>query len=255
MTITTIFKKINKAYILAVIFWLTIWQIGSMIIGQEILLVSPVSALKRLVELSIEIQFWKSILFSFMKITTGFILAFITGITIAIIASNKKSFKILIEPLILTIQAIPVASFIILCLVWISSKNLSIIISFLMVLPVVYRNILDGINNIPRELNDMAQVFKVSKFKKIRYIYMSEVAPYLRAACSVSLGLCWKSGIAAEVIGMPANSIGENLYKAKIYLNTPDLFAWTIVIIVISICFQKCFLALIDYSLKRLEIN
>lgn len=255
MTITTIFKKINKAYILAVIFWLTIWQIGSMIIGQEILLVSPVSALKRLVELSIEIQFWKSILFSFMKITTGFILAFITGITIAIIASNKKSFKILIEPLILTIQAIPVASFIILCLVWISSKNLSIIISFLMVLPVVYRNILDGINNIPRELNDMAQVFKVSKFKKIRYIYISEVAPYLRAACSVSLGLCWKSGIAAEVIGMPANSIGENLYKAKIYLNTPDLFAWTIVIIVISICFQKCFLALIDYSLKRLEIN
>lgn len=255
MTITTIFKKINKAYILAVIFWLTIWQIGSMIIGQEILLVSPVSALKKLVELSIEIQFWKSILFSFMKITTGFILAFITGITIAIIASNKKSFKILIEPLILTIQAIPVASFIILCLVWISSKNLSIIISFLMVLPVVYRNILDGINNIPRELNDMAQVFKVSKFKKIRYIYMSEVAPYLRAACSVSLGLCWKSGIAAEVIGMPANSIGENLYKAKIYLNTPDLFAWTIVIIVISICFQKCFLALIDYSLKRLEIN
>ena len=255
MTITTIFKKINKAYILAVIFWLTIWQIGSMIIGQEILLVSPVSALKKLVELSIEIQFWKSLLFSFMKITTGFILAFITGITIAIIASNKKSFKILIEPLILTIQAIPVASFIILCLVWISSKNLSIIISFLMVLPVVYRNILDGINNIPRELNDMAQVFKVSKFKKIRYIYMSEVAPYLRAACSVSLGLCWKSGIAAEVIGMPANSIGENLYKAKIYLNTPDLFAWTIVIIVISICFQKCFLALIDYSLKRLEIN
>ncbi|MGL5245152.1 MAG: ABC transporter permease, partial [Sarcina sp.] len=169
--------------------------------------------------------------------------------------SNKKNFKILIEPLILTIQAIPVASFIILCLIWVSSKNLSILISFLMVLPVVYRNILDGIKSIPRELNDMAKVFKVSKLKNIRYIYLSQVAPYLRAACSVSLGLCWKAGIAAEVIGMPANSIGEKLYEAKIYLNTPDLFAWTIVIIIISICFQKGFLAIIDYVLGRLEIN
>ena len=101
----------------------------------------------------------------------------------------------------------------------------------------------------------MATVFRVSKIKKIRYIYISEVAPYLRAACSISLGLCWKSGIAAEVIGMPANSIGEKLYTAKIYLNTPDLFAWTIVIIIISICFQKGFLVLIDYLLKRLEIS
>ncbi|WP_227433536.1 MULTISPECIES: ABC transporter permease subunit [unclassified Clostridioides] len=255
MKISTIHKKISKTHILAIIFWLIVWQISSMIIGQEILLVSPFSSLKRLFELSMKFEFWQSILFSFLKITTGFILAFIIGIISAIIASNKKNFRILIEPLILTIQSIPVASFIILSLIWISSKNLSIFISFLMVLPVVYRNILDGINSISRELNDMAKVFKVSKIKKIRYIYLSEVAPYLRAACSVSLGLCWKSGIAAEIIGMPANSIGENLYKAKVYLNTPDLFAWTIVIIIISICFQKGFLSLIDYLLKRLEIN
>lgn len=255
MKISTTLKKISKAHILAIIFWLIVWQISSMIIGQEILLVSPFSSLKRLFELSMKFEFWQSILFSFIKITTGFILAFIIGIISAIIASNKKNFRILIEPLILTIQSIPVASFIILSLIWISSKNLSIFISFLMVLPVVYRNILDGINSISRELNDMAKVFKVSRIKKIRYIYLSEVAPYLRAACSVSLGLCWKSGIAAEIIGMPANSIGENLYKAKVYLNTPDLFAWTIVIIIISICFQKSFLSLIDYLLKRLEIN
>lgn len=255
MKLSTILKKSNNAHILAIIFWLIVWQIVSVIIDQEVLLVTPISTLKRLLELSIQFDFWQSILFSFIKITSGFILAFIIGIIIAVLASNNKSFKILIEPLILTIQSVPVASFIILCLIWISSKNLSILISFLMVLPVVYRNILDGISNIPRALNDMATVFRVSKIKKIRYIYISEVAPYLRAACSISLGLCWKSGIAAEVIGMPANSIGEKLYTAKIYLNTPDLFAWTIVIIIISICFQKGFLVLIDYLLKRLEIS
>jgi len=255
MKLSTILKKNNKTHILAIIFWIIVWQIVSVIIDQEVLLVTPISTLKRLLELSVQFDFWQSILFSFIKITSGFILAFIIGIIIAILASNNKSFKILIEPLILTIQSVPVASFIILCLIWISSKNLSVLISFLMVLPVVYRNILDGISNIPRALNDMAIVFRVSKIKKIRYIYISEVAPYLRAACSISLGLCWKSGIAAEVIGMPANSIGEKLYTAKIYLNTPDLFAWTIVIIIISICFQKGFLVLIDYLLKRLEIS
>ena len=255
MKLSTTFKKINKAHILAIVFWLTVWQIISMIIDQEILLVTPFATLKRLLKLSLELDFWKSIFYSFVKITTGFMLAFTVGIVTAIIASNKNNFKILIEPLILTIQAIPVASFVILCLIWISSKNLSILISFLMVLPVVYRNVLDGINNIPRELEDMAKVFKVSKIKKIRYIYLSEVAPYLRAACSISLGLCWKSGIAAEVIGMPANSIGEKLYTSKVYLNTPDLFAWTIVIILISICFQKSFLKLIDFLLKRLEMS
>lgn len=255
MKTSTIFKKISKAHILAIIFWIIVWQISSMIIDQEILLVSPFSALKRLLQLSMEASFWRSILFSFIKITAGFTLAFITGIIFAIIASNNKNFKILIEPLILTIQTVPVASFIILCLIWISSKNLSILISFLMVLPVIYRNILDGINSIPKELEDMAKVFKVSKLKKIRYIYLSQLSPYLRAACTVSLGLCWKSGIAAEVIGMPSNSIGENLYEAKIYLNTPDLFAWTIVIIIISVCFQKGFLLLIDYFFKRLETN
>ncbi|MBQ6820684.1 MAG: ABC transporter permease subunit [Clostridium sp.] len=255
MKLSTTSKKNKVNNILAIIFWLIVWQVVSIIINQEVLLATPISTLKRLLELSITIEFWKSIFFSFIKITTGFILAFIIGIIIAILASNSKRFKILIEPLILTIQAIPVASFVILCLIWISSKNLSVLISFLMVLPIVYRNILDGISNIPKELKDMAKVFKVGRIKKIRYIYISEVAPYLTAACSISLGLCWKSGIAAEVIGMPANSIGENLYTSKIYLNTPDLFAWTIVIILISVCFQKGFLALISSVLKRLEIK
>lgn len=255
MKLSTTSKKNKVNNILAIIFWLIVWQVVSIIINQEVLLATPISTLKRLLELSITIEFWKSIFFSFIKITTGFILAFIIGIIIAILASNYKRFKILIEPLVLTIQAIPVASFVILCLIWISSKNLSVLISFLMVLPIVYRNILDGISNIPKELKDMAKVFKVGRIKKIRYIYISEVAPYLTAACSISLGLCWKSGIAAEVIGMPANSIGENLYTSKIYLNTPDLFAWTIVIILISVCFQKGFLALISSVLKRLEIK
>lgn len=143
-----------------------------------------------------------------------------------------------------------VASFIILILIWVPSRNLSFIISFLIALPVIYTNVLYGIENTNKELLEMAEVFRVSPGKRIWYIYMSETLPYLRAACSVSLGLCWKAGVAAEVIGIPSGSVGEKLYEAKIYLQTPELFAWTLTIILLSVWFEKIFLFIIDHVIR-----
>lgn len=255
MKIFTIFKKINKYYFLAIIFWIAIWQLLSMKLGQEILLVSPFSAIKRLFELSQEKIFWISIRNSFFRISLGFFLGVIVASIFAVIATIKNVFKILLEPLIQTIQVVPVVSFIILCLIWISSENLSVVISFMMCLPIVYRNILSGITAIPKELEEMARVFRVKKIKKIRYIYLSELSPYIKSAFNIAIGLCWKSGIAAEVIAMPINSIGENLYQSKVYLNTSDLFAWTITVVVLSMIFKSFIIKLLDILLNRLEIN
>ena len=69
--------------------------------------------------------------------------------------------------------------------------------------------------------------------------------------CSVALGICWKSGVAAEVIGLPDGSIGDALYRAKITLSTGELFAWTFVIILLSAGFEKLFLALLDKVVAR----
>ena len=151
------------------------------------------------------------------------------------------------EPLIMVIKATPVASFIILCLIWIPSRNLSVFISFLMVFPVVYTNILEGIRQTDKQLLEMADSFGAGVGKKLQFIYLSQVMPYAVTACKLGLGLCWKAGIAAEVIGIPAGSIGEKLYKAKVYLETPDLFAWTIVIIAVSVGFEKIFM----FALRR----
>jgi NitT/TauT family transport system permease protein len=129
-----------------------------------------------------------------------------------------------------------------LALVWVKSSSLSIFIAFFVVLPTVYINILKGLDNADQKLLEMTQVFRVNKYKKVRYIYLPTIKPYLIAALNVSLGFCWKAGIAAEVIGLPQNSIGEALYSAKIYLNTPELFAWTLFIILISASFEKFFI-------------
>ena len=203
--------KYTGIRILAVLFWIAIWQFASMYLKQEILLASPVSVVRKLFELSFTGNFWQSVGFSFVRIVTGFLLAMFLGIFLAVLAYWSKTVEILIAPVIAVVKSTPVASFIILCLIWIPSRNLSVFISFLMVLP------------------------------------------YFLSACRLSLGMCWKAGVAAEVIGVPSGSIGEKLYNAKIYLNTPELFAWTIVIIVISFVFEKCFLGIVSRIVYMIE--
>ena len=244
----------------AVAVWLLAWELLSIYIGQEILLVSPVSVLIRLLELvtgkgsmTAAAQFWSAAAFSFVRIIGGFLAASAAGVLLACLAGALRPAEEFLAPAMTALKAVPVASFIILVLIWIPSRNLSVVISFLMVLPIVYTNMLEGIRSMDAQLLEMARVFQVPLARRIRYIYLSQLLPFLRTAFSLSLGLCWKAGIAAEVIGIPDGSIGERLYEAKVYLQTADLFAWTLVIVTLSVGFEKCFLYAADRAVARLE--
>lgn len=252
MTSTTSNRK-NKIKIWAVAAWLIIWQLVSMWIGQEILLVSPAAVFRRLLTLLPTGEFWSSVLFSVVRITGGFLFAAAAGVAGAGFAVKFRRVEEFLRPFVLTIKAIPVASFVILVLIWVPSRNLSVVISFLMVFPIIYTNVLDGEKQLDRKLMEMADVFDLSRPVRLRYLYLPQILPYFRTGCSVGLGLCWKAGVAAEVIGIPDYSIGEQLYQAKVYLNTPDLFAWTIVIVLLSFAFEKLFLYLIDRGVSLLE--
>ena len=236
----------------AVLVWLLIWQLGAMAMDQQILLVSPIAVLIRLGTLAVESSFWKAVGFSLLRITGGFFLGAAVGTVLAALSARLRWVEELLAPLLLAIKSIPVASFIILSLILFSSRNLSVLISFLMVLPVLYAGVLGGIRAMDKQMLEMAQVFQIPTPRRVRYVYLPQVLPYFRAACASALGLCWKSGIAAEVIGMPTGSIGERLQQAKIYLDTPDLFAWTLVIVLVSLAFERLFLALLQIATRYL---
>lgn len=241
-------KKTQK--ILILFFWLGVWQVASMIIQQELILVSPLIVLKTLLSLIGEKSFWSSISYSFIRIVCGFLLAIVIGIFLSILSAANGAIRALLAPFFGVIKSIPVVSFIILVLIWVGSSNLSVVISFLMVLPIIYTNVLEGILRTDHELLEMAQVFGISFIKRLQAIYIPQIMPYFSSGSKVGLGLCWKSGIAAEVIGLPSGSIGEQLYQAKIFLNTGELFSWTIVIVLISYLFERLFLKLL-YGLER----
>ena len=246
-------KTVRLMPVIAALFWILVWQAASMWLGQELLLPSPLKVMSVLLEFVGRPAFWGAVGFSFVRIVGGFVLAFTTGILLAVLAARYRSVRILLTPLTAAVKATPVASFIILALVWIPSKNLSVFISFLMVLPVVYINCLQGILGVDSGLLEMARVFRVPPRRRLLYIYLPDVMPYLISAASLSLGLCWKSGVAAEVIGLPNGSIGESLYEAKVFMLTGELFAWTGVIILISVAFEKPVLALLRAFQRRLE--
>lgn len=245
----------------AVVFWILVWQLIVVILdkksgnsmGGNILVASPSETVKTLFVLVRTPEFWKAVGYSFAKIASGFFLALVAGVLCAVVASVSGVVRALLSPVLRLIKAVPVASFIILALFWLSSsKNLSVLISFLMVLPVIYTNVLQGIGSTDKELLEMASVFRISVGKRIRYIYIPAVLPYFVSACSVGLGFCFKSGIAAEIIGLPANSIGERLYEAKLYLLTEELFAWTAVIVLVSVVFEKAVMLLVKAVAKGL---
>ncbi len=238
-------KKIRNM-VLTVALWTVCWQAAALWIDSRIFLPSPLDVLQSLKGLLVSPEFFHSIAFSLGNIARGFLLGILFGSLFAVAASASEFLRTFFALPVRILQATPVASFTILALLWMDSRQLSVLISFFMVLPVIYTNVLTGILETDKELLEMAKVFRVRSHLKVRYLYLPAVLPYLVSACSLAAGLAWKSGVAAEVIGVAKNSIGNHLYQAKIYLEIPELFAWTAVTIVVSILFEQLVLRLLN---------
>ncbi len=220
------------------VLWLFIWQLIYWIVANEIFVAAPLAVLKRLFVLAGKTEFWYTVFSSIGRIFLGFTAGILLGILLGISCSNKITSDIL-SPLKVIIKTTPVASFIMLAWIWLRRDQIPVFIAMLMVTPILWGNITTGINNMDREYLQFAKVYDLSYIKKIKYLYIPMILPYFTSAAYTAAGLVWKAGIAAEVLCQPKNSIGANLYQAKNLLDTQDVFAWTAVVIVISLCLES----------------
>ena len=230
----------------AVLFAITVWQIAALIVNIEFLFPSPINVILRLFSIWREENFLISITSSFAKIVLGFLSGLACGTALAIIAARFSIIEDLLWPFMIMVKSVPVASFIVLALMWLTSKELSVFIAFLMVVPIIYTNILTGIKSADKGLDKMALVFRMSFPKKLLYIWIPRIKPFLLSACSLGIGLSWKAGIAAEIIANPRGTIGTKLGAAKLYLNTEEMFAWTLTVIALSLLLEFGAMALLN---------
>ena len=225
-----------------VLFWLAVWAGLALAVDNKILLAAPWETAGELLEMLGEASLYLSVARSLLRIGLGFAAGFAAALLLAAAGSRFRLLEDILSPVMTLIKTVPVASFVVLLLIWWGSSFLAAAVSFLVVLPNIYISTLEGLKAADKGLLQMAQVFSVPLWNRFFYIYCPALKPFLSGSLRVALGMCWKSGVAAEVIGTPDYSVGEGLYMSKIYLNTAGVLAWTAVIVIVSFLFEKAVL-------------
>lgn len=229
----------NKNKLLIILFWIFVWEILSLIIAQEIYLPSPHAAFSALMNLLISKDTYITIYYSTYRTLAGFFLSCIFGMFLGIISGIHKPVYNLLNPLIIIIRTIPVMSIIIIAIMWFKDTNVPIFVAFLMCFPIIWTNTVSGILSTDVKLLQMCEVYKIKKSRIISSVYFYSSLTYIKAGMISALGIGWKVTSAAEVLSLPKYSIGRFLYDSKVYLEIPDLFAWTIIIVSLSFLFES----------------
>lgn len=231
-------KKTLKISLITLI-WLGIWQGAAMIVKSPLLLPSPIEVLIRLIKLGVTKELYITLLSSFARIFAGLLLGIVIGVLGGTVSARYKLIKDFLSPLLAVIKSTPIASFIILILLWLDRNSVPMVISTLVVLPVVWANVESGILNTDKALLEMAGAYKMTICAKIKHIFIPSVMPYFTASLNSSLSLAWKAGVAAEALILPVVAIGTEIFEAKYNLETVDLFAWTVVVVILSVIIEK----------------
>ncbi len=258
MTNSTLFRKKIYTIILrisSVVFWLLLWQLIADTIGKEVILPSPISTLRSFFRLITTKHYLLSTLHSFWHILTGFFWGMVLGCLLATVNHLTKIGHALFTPILVIIRATPVASFILMAYFWMEEENIPALVSALMVIPLFYANIRTALEELQPDLKEMLCVFRVPLWKRLRFFYLPSTLPYFSACAVTGFGLAWKAGIAAEVIALPKDSLGQYLHESKMYYLTEELFAATLTVILCSLLCETLLKVFLQRFLKNKQIQ
>ncbi len=251
------FTTHNKKFLfnlVAILFWLAVWQAIYLVVQNNILIPAPLEVFSRLRELVLLKSFWLNIIFTIYRVFVGVCLALALGTFLGILSGVNRFCYELLSPLVVAVKSTPIMSFIIVALVWFGSQNVPIFICFLIAFPIIWTNIQEGITNVDRKLLEMAAIFQVSKLMILKNIYLPEIKPYFISGFLTIIGLGWKATVTAEVLSLPVHAIGSRLYDARVFINAVDLFALTLAIIGISMLLENIIIRLF-VNLRGRKIN
>lgn len=219
-------------------FWLLVWEAAALAVGRELLLPGPAAVGGRLLALAGTAGFWLSVGATLGRVFLGLFWGALAGTLLAFATHFFPWADRLVSPAVRVVRATPVVSFILLVYLWVARSAIPWVIAGLMVLPVVWGSLRAGLDSLDEKLLELARAYRFSRLKTLRLVYLPALRPHMEAGLLTAFGLAWKSGVAAEVLCPPAYAVGSRIQQAKLGLETPDLFAWTLTIVALSLALE-----------------
>lgn len=243
MTTSMPSRRRLQNWVLIPLIYLLVWHAASMSVGKALLLPGPIDTLARFLTLLTERASYVAAGLTLVRILAGYAAGVITGVLLACLSARFSFIDRLLSPLRSIVKATPVTSFILLAILWIATGMVPVFISFLMVVPIVWTSVQTAIRQTDGNLLEMARLYRFGRTKTLRTVFIPSVMPQFIASSTTAFGFAWKSCIAAEIIAQPKNSIGYALYRSKLTVETTDMFAWTLLVILLSMLLEKAIVA------------
>lgn len=231
--------------LVAILLLVLIWKVASLLVGREIILPSPDATLLRLIQLLGDSRSLIAIARTAGRIVMSFGIDLGAALVLGLMAGFFVHFRVLFEPLVTVMKAVPTMGVILLSLIWLDSDSATVFVCSLVVFPILYSAVVAGIDHVDPNLEEMHKVFRIPARAKLRHFYLPSLRPYLGAGIASALGLTMKVMVAAEVLGQPRSGIGTMFQISRARLDTAGVFAWSLVVIALA--------GLTDYGLSFLK--
>lgn len=252
LTIISIMKNKTKNFfisIVSVLFWLVVWEIASRVVDLEFVLPTVGATFKALINILATKELYLCILTSLLRIICGFILGFVLAILLFLPCIRFPVFKNLLSPVITVSKSTPVATIIIILWIMVGGPKVPIVVSMIMTMPIIWQNLLDGYSAIDPQLEEVCNIFRFGFYKRLKLLIFPTIFKFLLPSVITASGLAWKAGIAAEIICITRDSLGKEIYNAKSLLDGPKMFAYTLVVVLLSWLIER----IISFMLGRIS--
>ena len=239
----------------SLLLFLAVWHAQALRFSEGIAVAAPSDALRALLRLAHTGAFWSALTSSAAHVMGGLLLALLVASPAAALCFYSRTAEFLMAPFLAFMKSVPIAAVAILLLILFSSGGIALAVVVVVAFPILCTALLTGARAADAKLVEMARVFRWSGLKQWRWLFLPAARPHLEGALRLSSGMAWKAGVAAEVIGVPPDSIGEALYRAKVFLATDELFAWAAVIMLLGAAAEQLSLLALSLFYRLLRMG
>lgn len=247
-------RILHKAYRICVpiAVYIAVWQLLSMLVGNSLLLPSPWETVVSVRDVLSVGRGWKTIGLTLLRILTGYLSGCAIGAALAVLTAHSRTAEWLLKPLRSLIKTTPITSFALILIVSVVSGVVPVVVAIIVVVPMIWQTTEEAIKTRSVPLDEMAKIY-LDPWKKLRYVTLPQIMPQFLATASVSLGFAWKAVITAEILALPRFGIGREMQSIKSYLDTSELFAWTLLVICMSVLMEKGFRLVLKRAGQRYD--